>query len=233
MHCNHPDFKPPENCQWIWRYMDFAQFVNILETKSLYFRRLDLLDDPHEGSLHWLYNKDEDLQKEMVQKKKHMGVNCWHCNKEQSMAMWTLYARRQYGIAIKSTYDDFCKAITSQHKIYIGKVDYWDKPSNLEDIGFYSGGVLHKLPCYDYEKEVRAVVHNRSLFFGKLKWDSFLDEGKEGVNISVDLSVLIKEVYICPDSKDWFYKLVNSIVKEKYNMHFQVCPSNLLTKPDF
>jgi hypothetical protein len=217
--------------------MDFPQFVNMLETKSLYFRRLDLLDDPYEGSFSWLniYNKDKDLKERLVQGKKHMGVNCWHCNREQSMGMWRLYARKQYGIAIKSTYDDLCKAITSPQDTYIGKVEYWQKPSNLNDIGLYSGGVLHKLPCYDYEKEVRAVVHNRSLFWDNPKltmWD-FQYEGKEGVDISVDLSVLIKKVYVCPDSRDWFYKLVKSIVKEKYNMNFQVCPSNLLTKPGF
>jgi hypothetical protein len=212
--------------------MDFPQFMNMLETKSLYFRRLDLLDDPHEGSFNWLYNKDEESKKKLVQERKHIGVNCWHCNREQSMAMWRLYARRQYGIAIRSTYDDLCKAITSPQDTYIGKVEYWKNPPNLKYIGLYSGGVLHKLPCYDYEKEVRAVVHNRSLFWDNPKltmWD-FLYEGKEGVDISVDLSVLIKEVYTCPDSPDWLNNLVNSIIK-KYKLNFKVHKSNLLNKP--
>lgn len=34
----------------IWRYMDFTKFVNILETKSLFFVRSDKFEDPYEGS---------------------------------------------------------------------------------------------------------------------------------------------------------------------------------------
>jgi hypothetical protein len=215
--------------------MDFAQFVNMLETKSLYFTRLDLLDDPHEGSFSWLKiaKKDDDFKKELVRERKNMAVNCWHCNRKQSMAMWQLYARRQYGIAIKSTFDDLCKAITSPETIHIGKVRYWDKkPSDLKDIGLYSGGVLHKRRCYDYEREVRAVVHKRSLFWKKPETFGFLDEGKKGVNIIVNLSVLIKKVYTCPDSPEWFYELVKNIVK-KYGMNFEVLKSDLLEKPSY
>ncbi len=81
-----PEFKAPQKCRRIWRYMDFSQFVNMLETESLYFTRLDLLDDPHEGSFSWLELADkeqEDLKKQLVKLRKHTAVNCWHCNKKQ------------------------------------------------------------------------------------------------------------------------------------------------------
>jgi len=34
----------------IWRYMDFAKFVSILDNRSLYFSRADFLGDPFEGA---------------------------------------------------------------------------------------------------------------------------------------------------------------------------------------
>jgi hypothetical protein len=237
MYEKHAEFKAPEKCRDIWRYMDFVQFVNMLETKSLYFTRLDLLGDPHEGSFGWLKtlgdHENKDLKRKLEEGRKNMAVNCWHCSKTQSMAMWRLYARKCYGIAIKSTFDDLCKSITSPEKIYIGKVEYWDKePSDLKDIGLYSGGVLHKRQCYNYEREVRSVVHKRSLFWEELGIWGFLDEGKKGVNIIVNLSVLIKKVYTCPDSPEWFYELVKNIVK-KYGMNFEVLKSDLLEKPSY
>ena len=48
----HPVFKKPENENAkIWRYMDFTKFVSMLDTKSLYFTRIDLLEDKFEGSV--------------------------------------------------------------------------------------------------------------------------------------------------------------------------------------
>jgi hypothetical protein len=48
----HPDFKAPENPDAkIWRYMNLAKFLSMLEGQSLYFSRLDVLaeKDPYEG----------------------------------------------------------------------------------------------------------------------------------------------------------------------------------------
>ncbi len=38
---------PPDETK-IWRYMDLAKFLWILETKSLFFARTDKLGDPYE-----------------------------------------------------------------------------------------------------------------------------------------------------------------------------------------
>ena len=35
----------------LWRYMDFAKFVSLLESRALFFVRADKLDDPFEGAL--------------------------------------------------------------------------------------------------------------------------------------------------------------------------------------
>lgn len=48
----HPVFKPPDDEDAvIWRYMDLAKFVWLLEHEALFFSRADLLGDPHEGAV--------------------------------------------------------------------------------------------------------------------------------------------------------------------------------------
>ncbi len=47
----HPCFPQPEDGSTrIWRYLDLAKFVWLLEKQKLYLSRMDLLGDPHEGS---------------------------------------------------------------------------------------------------------------------------------------------------------------------------------------
>jgi len=48
----HPAFAPPTDPQTkTWRYMNFTQFVSMLEEKGLLFTRADLLIDKFEGTM--------------------------------------------------------------------------------------------------------------------------------------------------------------------------------------
>ena len=40
---------PPDDRDTLWRYMSLEKFVNMLETKSLFFTRADKFEDPFEG----------------------------------------------------------------------------------------------------------------------------------------------------------------------------------------
>jgi hypothetical protein len=61
----HKVFKPPEDENAvIWRYMDIAKFVWLLEHEALYFPRADLLGDPHEGAIPEVNRRTRDLQVE-------------------------------------------------------------------------------------------------------------------------------------------------------------------------
>jgi len=41
----------PEDPMKVWRYIDLAKFVSMLETQSIYFSRMDLFSDPFEGAM--------------------------------------------------------------------------------------------------------------------------------------------------------------------------------------
>lgn len=46
----HPAFSPPESDCTLWRYMNLAKLLALLDTRQLYFSRSDLFDDPYEGA---------------------------------------------------------------------------------------------------------------------------------------------------------------------------------------
>ena len=52
MHEQHVVFEAPSNLDIpIWRYMDLAKFVSMLQSNALYFTRSDVLEDIFEGSV--------------------------------------------------------------------------------------------------------------------------------------------------------------------------------------
>src|SRR3989339_339130 len=88
----------------IWKYLDFTKFVSLLETDSLYFAKANTMIDRHEG----IFNSDSKLSascknKKFKKTKNLVYLNCWHINKYESAAMWSVYLQSNEGIAIQST----------------------------------------------------------------------------------------------------------------------------------
>jgi hypothetical protein len=47
----HDGLTTPDDATVLWRYMDFAEFVNLIENQALWFPRMDQVEDPLEGTL--------------------------------------------------------------------------------------------------------------------------------------------------------------------------------------
>lgn len=59
----HPCFpQPADGSIGVWRYLDLAKFIWLLENQKLYFANLDSLNDPHEGSRPRIQAEYEDQQ---------------------------------------------------------------------------------------------------------------------------------------------------------------------------
>ncbi|HEX3011639.1 MAG TPA: hypothetical protein VHQ70_06295, partial [Syntrophomonadaceae bacterium] len=95
----------------IWRYMNLAEFIDLLNRQKLYFCRIDKLKeiDPWEGGSLLLSKENDDgaqntslnTEKKQtannsitMQAPKYNFVSCWHRNPSQSMAMWQIYAEK-------------------------------------------------------------------------------------------------------------------------------------------
>jgi hypothetical protein len=89
----------------IWRHMTFSKFISLIRD-GLYFCRLDLLEDPFEGSFSYGNQKIREniqlpptefdsLRKFSREMRKLIYVSCWHINECDSYAMWKIYAGRK------------------------------------------------------------------------------------------------------------------------------------------
>lgn len=228
---SEPRFDNFKESDVIWRYIDFAKFVSMLETGALYFTRSDkLLElDPYEGFFHELvflepYKKYEnfDTLKEMAKKEhpKYLFVNCWHINEYESDAMWKIYGTKNTGIAIKSTIkrlkDSFEK---TEQEIKFKKIDYVNhkKQKTIAEDSFERFG--KKGISFKHEDEFR-LFH--------LDPDGL---SKDGILVPTLLNLLVEKVYVSPLSHNWFFDLVKAIWKKYgYSEEF-VEKSSLYDKP--
>jgi hypothetical protein len=131
----------------IWRYMNFAKFMSLVDKSSLFFARPDKLGDSFEGS----YGRPNIIRgdrprnapsriSQLLRRKlryrpvtestaaerritfelsqKTTYINCWHMNDDESAAMWEMYSRRGEGIAVQSTYRRLRDSFSIHHPGY-------------------------------------------------------------------------------------------------------------------
>lgn len=238
----------------IWRYMDFAKFVDLLERKQLHFARLDQLGDPFEGAPSdgtmallraweerhsvqavsgepsWkIQARDTYLMNSLI-----MYVNCWHMNEHESQAMWRMYSRE--GIAIRSTYQRLVESFVGDDgDVHVGQVFYRDHraPLEPENPGNTLAPVLRKRMSYDYERELRAITDRipPEWTSGSFPYDAYRDNQPKGVTLDVDLDVLLERVYVAPGRPGWFKALVTSVMAT-YQLDKPIETSSLDERPD-
>jgi len=178
---------PDDESTKIWRYVDFAKFVSILEEKTLFFTDYKQFDDPAEGCFPYEniikmsqvirhVNKDITLEKSIEMAENHYRklkevihrageyfINCWHMNNEESLAMWELYSDMNKGIAIQSTFKNLRECLsTSEYAddIAIGIVHYDASIDWSHECTVYRP-FMHKRRSFEHEKEIRAVLFRR------------------------------------------------------------------------
>ena len=228
----HPVFKQPGNLQiGVWRCMDLAKFVRLLQTSTLHFARADRLGDPFEGSntraaAAWrdrllLPGADAEMARAFPNMTRedvetsfretgefrrsqvtHMYVSCWHASFSESAAMWSLYAGRGNAIAIRTTYAQLASSLVG--RIFMGIVQYVDWDGYAFDQGNMLAPIVHKQASYAHEQEVQAVIN-------KLMWDAempSLEFLPGGVEVPVDLTTVIENVYVSPAAPKWFEDVV-------------------------
>ena len=221
----HPKLILPSDATVIWRYNTFIEFLAMLAEGALFFCRLDQLHDQWEGvypkgMLDWwsqnLNNRSSfpgqpsDLKRILIEKviPSHF-INSWYISEFESDAMWRLYGHQSEGIAIKSTLGRLRQVFQKgPEEIYLGKVEYidynqWSPPAapTQGDALFPVVPFFWKRLGFQHENELRVLLNQ-----------DCSEENKNGINVKVDLKSLLDSVYIFPDSKDWFLKLVRTVM---------------------
>ena len=281
----------------IWRYMNFAQLVSLLDREALFFCRADKLGDPFEGAgsdpirealrlddeKKVIVHNDRIVLQDMNQEQvvslnvsrfearerpdadtlirawqqmllntkddaRFTMVNCWHENPYESEAMWRLYAGRDYGVAIKSSFGGLIASFTSRLPDIAARVRYipYDKTAMPLRI---SAPFLHKRISFEHEREVRALItedrasaspaqpslqpqspDQQGFVYQLRDVDYSTDVCDVGLYYGVDLSTLIQEVVVSPYAPSWLVDLTGSVV-ERYGLQFPVRQSALAKEP--
>lgn len=229
----------------IWRYVDLAKFLDLLERRHLYFPRLDALDDPFEGVVQ--KNIFAPLPANQSNRPSHHAqlyrlfqegvfVSCWHANAYESEAMWKLYSRE--GIAIRSTIGRLKSGLKSTddlsiHFDAVKYLDYSASPIIVSDNGL--DAVMSKRISYEHEREIRAAILNFPLAVS-VNGEDHVDLGNpdhpKGLYIRVDIETLVERVYVSPKRPAWFRELVHSLVKRYGLADLEVVASSLDERPD-
>jgi len=172
----HEVFEPPRPNARLLRYMNFTKFVSMLDTKALYFTRVDRLGDRFEGSMSRTNLRARDakdtrvidagrpeLLRQWEQMRRWMPqqtfVNCWTRSGYESVAMWRMYVGDGNGVAIESNLRRLTESIHQEPRpVFIGQVKYidFDRDFIPEDNAMHP--FTRKRRSFEYEKEVRALT---------------------------------------------------------------------------
>jgi hypothetical protein len=228
----------------IWRYMDLAKFVLLLDSRSIWFARANTFEDPAEVFSRIVPYRIPKQQRQvdrvwqefitatdgwLASLPKRMYISCWTRGKSQSVALWKLYSSDTHGIAVRTTAGRFRASLqldeTDRHLIRCARVRYtqrvptqnFNKHARL-GIELATEISTRKDPCYRYENEWRAILYRPE------------SESISGVAVRADLSKLIQEVWLSPLADSLFTDAVRSITA-KYGLKIAPKQSTLRQPP--
>lgn len=108
-------------------------------------------------------------------------------------------------------------------------MEYLDYDTESFEINNVNLPYIHKRKSFEYENELRAIVVE---YPSELKPEFFDQINKRGINVEVNLDILIEKIYIAPTSPGWFRELVKSITI-KYGIDKPIVDSKLDERPAF
>jgi hypothetical protein len=228
----HPDLRTPLNKTVLWRYMDFAKFVEMLESRTLWFARLDELEDPLEGGYTdaELARIRKYLEKARAKQlisvfrsaRSTLYVNCWRAGGTESLAMWDLYGKGSGVVAVKSTVGRLKEAAAkSDESVYISKAKYvdWNDAPGVDNVLV---ACSRKDLSYQHESEVRIIVMSE-------KGDKARASGTSGIRLPILVERLVTEVMVGPREPKWVMELVEHVLN-RYGLPQRVTASDRLTR---
>lgn len=232
----------------IVKYLDISKFISILQKESLFFCRLDKLEDKFEGTSpkenvkyqeNWyrqLYEsgqlKTDDIEasiaksvlerKEMeVKFKKLACVCCWNKFDIESYALWKIYSDMNKGLMITSTIDKLKESFEKTPEIIqLSEINYIDHETDIiNNPGNLNSAIIHKHKAYSFEDEIRLIYTVKAEDGLFYDWEA--QEISTGKNLKVDLNILIDEIILSPYSPKWFFEMIKDL-SEKYNLKKEI-----------
>lgn len=141
-----------------------------------------------------------------------VDISCWHTDAAdvESMAMWKIYGGSAASVCVESTVGALVDSmvIPDGLEVHAGKVSYVDYEKDYIGVDDPLQFFFNKSKHYEFEKEFRFVLHPSRL-------ESILSARAEfGTSIPVEPKSIIKSIVVSPAAADWFFDLINLIMKD-------------------
>jgi len=248
-------YKAPGKESCLWRYMDFAKYVSLLSSNSMYFARADKLGDPFEGAK-GLHSKKEKWNEPYLSFFRHTERNpsppvktAYSDDEIEENAQRRLAKREHRGKQARKTTFINCwhendSESEAMWKLYSNFLDYAVAVKttylNLyESMGKKPHIYIGRVKYLDYKKDY-AGVHEA--FWRKRKSFEYEREVRAivydpecseiGKYIDCNLEILLKRIYVSHTSPKWFHELVIETTK-KYGINAPVKYSEIKESPFF
>jgi hypothetical protein len=220
----------------LWRYYDIHKFISFLATKSIYFGRMDNMEDLNEGismdQLQLKYGDENEQETVRVRKvnassrelrlskrQQKYFVSCWLLHNRESVAMWNLYSSST-GVAVGINGNELIAHIMQKSQftndeekfnyLFAGKIVYKDffNKNDRKSFKDETGTMgFHKDICFEHEKEYRFL----------LKQDLHNHKEDKIIGTSLKLRQFSKlpiEVVFHPKMAKWQQDNIKRLIKE-------------------
>lgn len=225
--------QPSDFSTKVWRYLDLAKAVSLLQTGELFFCRLDSFSDQHEGAItrpmsHSVVKMAAGLGSpdtaEMLTigrrcTRKLVYANCWHLNPTESEAMWQLYSPNNQGIAIQTTYQKLASGFLNSGNSLIGMVTYIDYELDRFTMNNFLEAFMHKRQAFSHEQEVRMLIHRFDQLPNQPTLEEFrnceakLDVQPRNISIPWNLEDNVERIVVNPYAPRWYFDMVRKLVE--------------------
>jgi hypothetical protein len=250
---HHPSFERPDAAATIWRYVDFAKFVDLIDRAKLFFARADSMTDPWEGAMSpqmesanvdKLVRMQEEADSRLEQilpNYASFGTNNIQCEYQKAwrqmrtrmyLSCWCL--GEQESAAMWELYGSAGSGIAIRSTF--GRLEQalpsdWAYP--------ILAGKVHYL---DYQRQEMPLgnafdrfLRKRLSFEHERELRMIIDTHNElaprgGLRVPVALEILLHRIHVAPTAPDWFAELVQRTVG-RYGLEPVVIRSDLLTDP--
>ena len=217
------------------RYMDLPKLLDLLHTKSLYFRWADGFSDRLEGALFPSFRKSLDEafaegkvphNSDYFYRRARQGnyVCCWTFGARDNMALWQLYGGVRTSIAVTSTVGRLIRCgLAWNRSMHLHKVRYVDhRRVRTYIMGHFTDVLQYKSDAYKYEKELRLIVPQQ---------EDGWEENPMGIRLALtNPDDLVRSVVVAPEADPSFVEAVRDLCK-RYGLAAPVRRSMLSLVP--
>lgn len=222
----------------IYHYTSFQNFINIIQTKQLWFSELGTSNDPNEGKvlLEYLNEDNKNYFKNLIKNYQNEQYKSFICSfsgneESQSLNLWRAYGDNCNGIALGFKIVD---NLIFDNKFYLYGNELVEViyPENIQNNKSFEW-VISALNKYediittDYDKKYLCTIfQNYSCFFKKY-W--FKDE-REIRLIQIIENKVVKDRYAIPIIEQ-YQKETNNLVFEPGGAFYPLCFNEVIIGP--